>query len=93
MISQGVKPILGHCGLHWGDDELVTNARHADDLMLYAELGRRIGRPAKRWDDQIEFFCAGNFPLMLPTVRHYEAWSSHEKTFVQRCWNVDVWLW
>ena len=25
-----------HCGLHCGDDELLTNVRYADDLMLYA---------------------------------------------------------
>ena len=30
------KRHVQHCGLHCGDDELSTNVRYADDLMLYA---------------------------------------------------------
>ena len=26
-----------HCGLHCADDELLTNVRYADDLMLHAK--------------------------------------------------------
>ena len=29
-----------HCGLHCADDELLTNVRYADDLMLYARSSR-----------------------------------------------------
>ena len=29
------KSRVQHCGLHCGDDELLTNVRYADDLRLY----------------------------------------------------------
>ena len=48
LFNAGLKHAMGkwklrvqHCGPHCGDDELATNLRHADDLMLYAEPGRQ----------------------------------------------------
>ena len=45
----------------------------------------RIGRPAKRWDNQIESFAHQIFHSSWFQAANYETWSSHEKTFVQWC--------
>ena len=44
------------------------------------EPRRRIGRPAKRWDDQIEFFAHKIFHSSWFQAANYETWSSHAKT-------------
>ena len=49
------------------------------------EPRRRIGRQAKRWDDQIESFAQEIFHSSWFQAANYETWSSHEKTFVQWC--------
>ena len=45
----------------------------------------RIGRPAKRWDNQIESFAHQIFHSSSFQAANYETWSSHEETFVQWC--------
>jgi len=52
-------------------------------LNYCVEPRRRIGRPAKRWDDQINFLAEEIFQSSWFQASNYETWSSHEKTFVQ----------
>ena len=49
------------------------------------EPRRRIGRPAKRWDDQIESFAQEVFHSSWFQAAKSETWSSHEKAFVKWC--------
>ena len=53
------------------------------------EPRRRIGRPAKRWDDQIESFAQEIFHSSWFQAAKSETWSSHEKAFVQ--WCLECW--
>ena len=43
------------------------------------------GRPAKRWDDQMESFVQEIFHSSWFQAANYETWSSHEEFFVQWC--------
>ena len=45
------------------------------------EPRRRIGRPAKRWDDQMQSFPQENFHSSWFQAAKCETWSSHEKSF------------
>ena len=49
------------------------------------EPRKRIGRPAKRWDDQMQSFAQVIFHSSWFQAAKYETWSSHEKNFVQWC--------
>ena len=49
------------------------------------EPRRRIGRPAKRWDDQIEFFAQEIFQSSWFQAAKCETWRSHEKASVKWC--------
>ena len=49
------------------------------------EPRRRIGRPAKHWDDQIESFAQEIFHSSWFQAAKSETWSSHEKAFVKWC--------
>ena len=49
------------------------------------EPRRRIGRPAKRWDDQIESFAQEIFHSSWFQAAKCETWRSHEKAFVKWC--------
>ena len=49
------------------------------------EPGRRIGRPGKRWDDQIESFAQEIFHSSWFQAAKCETWRSHEKAFVKWC--------
>ena len=53
------------------------------------EPRRRIGRPAKRWDDQIESFAQEIFHSSWFQAAKSETWSSHEKAFVK--WCLECW--
>ena len=46
---------------------------------------RRIGRPAKRWDDQTQSCAQEIFHSSWFQAAKYETWSSHEKNFVWWC--------
>ena len=48
------------------------------------EPRRRIGRPAKRWDDQMQSFAKEIFHSSWFQAAKCETWSSHEKSFVAR---------
>ena len=49
------------------------------------EPRRRIGRPAKRWDDRSEFFSQEIFHSSWFQADISETWSSHEKALVMWC--------
>ena len=49
------------------------------------EPRRRIGRPATRWDDQIESFAQEIFHSSWFQAAKCETWRSHEKVFVKWC--------
>ena len=49
------------------------------------EPRRRIGRPGKRWDDQIESFAQEIFHSSWFQAAKCETWRSHEKAFVKWC--------
>ena len=53
------------------------------------EPRRRIGRPAKRWDDQIESFAQEIFHSSWFQAAKCETWRSHEKAFVK--WCLECW--
>ena len=54
---------------------------HRWQLNYCAELRRRIGRPAKCWDDQTQSFAQEIFHSSWFQEAKYETWSSHEKRF------------
>lgn len=47
------KFCVEHCGLHCGDDEMVTNVHYADDLMLYTKNGTDIANMVERSVEEI----------------------------------------